>query len=60
MLGFGTLTLAPIDLRLVDWKLMDADEIAWLDSYHARKSLSPLVDKATRRWLADATRRRET
>ena len=62
MLGFETLTLAPIDLRLVDWKLMDADEIAWLDSYHARvrKSLSPLVDKATRRWLADATRRRET
>ena len=62
MLGFETFTLAPIDLRLVDWKLMDADEIAWLDSYHARvrKSLSPLVDKATRRWLADATRRRET
>ena len=41
---------------------MDADEIAWLDGYHARvrKSLSPLVDKATRRWLADATRRRKT
>ncbi len=62
MLGFETLTLAPIDLRLVQWKLMDADEVAWLDSYHARvrKSLSPLVDKATRRWLADVTTRRAT
>ncbi len=59
MLGFETLTLAPIDLRLVERKLMDADEIKWLDSYHARvrKALSPLVDPATRRWLADATRR---
>ena len=36
MLGFETLTLAPIDLSLVEPKLMDADEIAWLDDYHAR------------------------
>ena len=42
MLGFETLTLAPIDLSLVEPKLMDADEIAWLDNYHARvrKALS--------------------
>jgi Xaa-Pro aminopeptidase len=61
MLGFETLTLAPIDLRLIERKLMDADEIKWLDSYHARvrKVLSPLVDPSTRRWLADATRRLE-
>ena len=60
MLGFETLTLAPIDLRLVDWKLLDAHETKWLDAYHARvrKTLSPLVDTATRRWLNDATRRR--
>ena len=60
MLGFETLTLAPIDLRLVDWKLMDEREIKWLDAYHARvrKVLSPLVDVATRRWLNAATRRR--
>ncbi len=59
MLGFETLTLAPIDLRLVDWKLLDVGEIRWLDAYHARvrKTLSPLVDTATRRWLNDATRR---
>ncbi len=59
MLGFETITLAPIDLRLIDWKLMDPVEIRWLNDYHSRvrKSLSPLVDTATRRWLATATRR---
>ena len=59
MLGFETLTLAPIDLSLVEPKLMDADEIAWLDDYHARvrKTLSPRVDASTRAWLAKATRR---
>ena len=62
MLGFETLTLAPIDLRLIDWKLMDPEEIKWLDDYHVRvrKMLSPLVDSATRRWLAAATRRSES
>ncbi len=59
MLGFETLTLAPIDLSLIDPKLMDADEIAWLDDYHARvrKVLSPRVDPSTRQWLAKATQR---
>jgi Xaa-Pro aminopeptidase len=62
MLGFETLTLAPIDLRLVDWKLMDEREIKWVDAYHAqvRKMLSPLVDTTTRRWLNDVTQRRLT
>ena len=61
MLGFETLTLAPIDLRLIDWMLMDPEEIKWLNDYHARvrKTLSPLVDSATRRWLATAARRSE-
>jgi Xaa-Pro aminopeptidase len=59
MLGFETLTFAPIDLSLVEPKLMDAAEIAWLDDYHARvrKTLSPRVDSATRAWLVKATRR---
>jgi Xaa-Pro aminopeptidase len=59
MLGFETLTFAPIDLSLVEPKLMDAEEIAWLNDYHARvrKVLSPRVDSSTRRWLAKATRR---
>ena len=58
-LGFETIAFSPIDLRLVDKKLMNRDEIAWLDAYHAatRAKLAPLVDAATRRWLKEATRR---
>jgi len=62
MLGFETLTLAPIDLRLVDPALMRADEIAWLDAYHERvyDALYPLVDEATREWLEQATAKVES
>lgn len=31
---FETLTLFPIDLKLVDADLLDADEIEWLNKYH--------------------------
>ncbi|HEV8027572.1 MAG TPA: M24 family metallopeptidase C-terminal domain-containing protein [Stellaceae bacterium] len=52
------MTLAPIDRGLVDAALLDAAEIAWLDAYHARVAaeIAPLVDAATRRWLAAVTR----
>jgi len=58
LLSFETLTLAPIDRVLVDAALLDGEEIAWLDAYHARvrTELSPLVDGDTAAWLADATR----
>ena len=57
MLGFETLTLAPIDRNLIEPSLLDDEEIAWLNAYHAhvREVLTPLVDPATARWLADAT-----
>jgi Xaa-Pro aminopeptidase len=57
MLCFETLTLAPIDRALVATDLLDADETAWLDSYHqrVRAELLPLVDSATARWLEQAT-----
>jgi Xaa-Pro aminopeptidase len=56
MLGFDTLTLAPIDRRLIDAQLLEASERAWLNAYHARVAaeLGPLVDEATARWLAQA------
>jgi Xaa-Pro aminopeptidase len=58
MNAFETITLAPIEARLIDVSLMTADEIAWLDSYHARvaETVGPLVDKDTANWLAAATR----
>jgi Xaa-Pro aminopeptidase len=54
---FDTLTLAPIDLRLIGRDLMTADEIDWLDSYHVevRETLMPLVAADTRMWLGAAT-----
>ena len=54
--AFETLTLAPIDRRLVAPALMTGDEIAWLDAYHARvrAELSPLLDAESRDWLARA------
>jgi len=56
--GFETLTLAPIDRRLVIAELLTPEETAWLDSYHARvaATLSPLLDVETQAWLAAATR----
>jgi Xaa-Pro aminopeptidase len=55
---FETLTLAPIDRRLIESGMMTADEIAWLDDYHARVAamIAPLVDAETCRWLEAATR----
>ncbi len=58
MLGFEVLTLAPIDLALVERALMDDSEATWLNEYHARarQELTPLVDPQTADWLARATR----
>ncbi len=58
MLGFETLTLAPIDRRLIDAALLGAEDAAWLDAYHARvrAALAPDLDGPTREWLEAATR----
>ena len=56
MLAFETITLAPIDRRLILADRLSGAEIAWLDAYHARvlAELGPLVSDATRAWLAAA------
>ncbi|MDX1737713.1 MAG: aminopeptidase P family protein [Alphaproteobacteria bacterium] len=59
MYGFETITLAPIDLRLVDAGLLSDDEREWLNSYHARvfDVVAPqLADENVRTWLKSATR----
>jgi Xaa-Pro aminopeptidase len=58
MNGFQALTLAPIDRRLIDVRLMTDDEISWLDAYHlrVRNTLRGVLDDATRGWLEAATR----
>lgn len=53
-LAFETLTLCPIDTRLLDRDLLDDSEVAWLDDYHAmvHERLAPLLeDHADREWL---------
>jgi Xaa-Pro aminopeptidase len=57
LLGFETLTLAPIDLRLIAPHLLTPDEGRWLNAYHARvrEVLTPLVDMETAVWLHENT-----
>lgn len=57
MMGFETLTLAPIDRRLVVPSMLSAEERDWLDTYHARvrDRLAAEVEPAARRWLTKAT-----
>jgi Xaa-Pro aminopeptidase len=56
--AFETLTLAPIDLALVERALLTAEEARWLDDYHARvaTTLGPLVDAEAGAWLEAGTR----
>jgi Xaa-Pro aminopeptidase len=58
MLGFETLTLAPIDRRLVEPALLTAEERDWLNRYHARvnEEVGPYLDARTRIWLEAATK----
>ena len=56
--AFETLTLAPIDRRLIVAEMLTREETGWLDAYQARvlETLSPQFDSETRVWLAAATR----
>jgi Xaa-Pro aminopeptidase len=58
MMAFETITLAPIDLNLVEASLLTIEEKGWLNQYHARvrDTIGPLVDDETRKWLDRATR----
>src|ERR1700716_3175031 len=55
--AFETLTLAPIDRRLVDLTMLSPAELKWLNDYHARvrREVRPHVDDATKVWLDAAT-----
>jgi Xaa-Pro aminopeptidase len=60
MHSFETITLAPIERRLIDPLMMNAAEIAWLDAYHQRVfgTLSgwPTLTREERSWLEAACR----
>ncbi|MFO1329842.1 MAG: aminopeptidase P family protein [Rubrivivax sp.] len=56
-LAFETLTLCPIDTRCIDRTLLRADEVAWLDAYHAtvRERLAPRLQGEALAWLLQRT-----
>jgi Xaa-Pro aminopeptidase len=57
MLEFETLTLCPIDTRCLDMSLLRADEIEWLNRYHAMvgERLAPKVSGDALAWLQART-----
>jgi len=57
MNAFETLTLAPIDRRLIEVAMLDEAERDWLNAYHARvrNEVRPHLDEADRLWLDKAT-----
>jgi Xaa-Pro aminopeptidase len=57
-LELETLTLCPIDLRLVDEKLLLPAEKDWLNAYHKRvfKEIGPSLKGEVKAWLKEATR----
>ncbi len=59
MMGFETLTLAPFDRRLIVPEMLTAEELAWLNAYHARvlKELSPRLKGGALKWLKAAAAR---
>jgi len=59
MLGFETITFAPIDTALIDARLMTREEIAWLNAYHTAvwEKLEAKVSPAARKWMKAATKK---
>jgi Xaa-Pro aminopeptidase len=57
MNAFETLTVAPIDRRLIDVKMLSAEELGWLNEYHARVRdiVRAQLDETDRLWLDVAT-----
>ena len=56
MLGFESLTLAPIDRRLIATGLLNRDELHQLNAYHAKvlEKIGPLLDGDAKAWLTEA------
>jgi Xaa-Pro aminopeptidase len=56
MLGFETLTFAPIDRRLIETQMLNPEELVWLNCYHAHvlARIGPSLTGADRDWLQAA------
>ncbi len=56
-LGFETLTFVPLDRKLIDTSLLTAEEIAWVDAYHAqvRAIIGPRLSGDDLAWVERET-----
>ena len=56
MLGFETLTFAPIDRRLIDAQMLEPEELIWLNCYHAHvlAKIGPRLQGDDLAWLQAA------
>src|SRR3954465_8316806 len=56
MLGFETLTFAPIDRRLIDAEMLEPEELVWLNCYHAHvlARIGPRLSGSDLAWLQAA------
>ena len=56
LLGFETLTFAPIDRALIETAMLSQGERDWLDDYHAGvlRNVGPRLDGAAKAWLEAA------
>ncbi len=59
MLGFETISWAPIDRSLINTKLLSPTELKWLNDYHAEvyAKTSPQLNRAEKTWLKQACAR---
>lgn len=57
-MNFEVLTLFPYDSRLIDLSMLSADELAWVNNYHAtvRERLIPHLDAEQKAWLEEKTK----
>jgi Xaa-Pro aminopeptidase len=55
VLGFETLTFAPIERRLIDLSLLTDEERAWVDEYHAKvlEIVGPQLEGDAKAWLEE-------
>ncbi len=53
LLGFETLTFAPIERRLIETSLLSPKERAWIDDYHAEvlRIVGPQLEGDAQAWL---------
>jgi Xaa-Pro aminopeptidase len=56
MLGFETLTFAPIDRRLIKKEMLSPQEIDWLNGYHRQvvEKIGPKLSGSDLKWLEEA------